>query len=86
MTQHVIFMRHDKKCDFFENLSKKKRARTATAATAAEECSQSIQVPSSTHPGTTYPVRAIPHSDLTTPIGDRSEGFVKRFWSIIGPE
>ena len=26
--------------------------------------SQSIQVPSSTHPGTTYyPVRAIPHSD-----------------------
>ena len=46
---------------FFENLSQKKRARTATAA---EEFSQSIQVPSSTHPGTTYPVRAIPHSDI----------------------
>ena len=24
--------------------------------------SQSIQVPSSTHPGTTYPVKTIPHS------------------------
>ena len=44
----------------FEILSKNNRARTA--ATATEEFSQSIQVPSSTHPGTTYPVRAIPHS------------------------
>ena len=47
-----------KNYDCFEKLSKKKRAR-ATAATA-EELSQSIQVPSSTHPGTTYPVRANP--------------------------
>ena len=38
----------------------------ATAATTmAEEFSQSIQVASSTHPGTTYPVSTIPHSDLT---------------------
>ena len=37
-------------------------ARTA-AAVATEELPQSIQVPSSAHPGTTYPVRAIPHSD-----------------------
>ena len=51
--------------DFVGNLFKKERA-TATAATAAaEEFSQSIQVPSSTHPGTTYPVRTIPHSDKT---------------------
>ena len=35
-----------------------------TTAAAAEEFPQSIQVPSSTHPGTTYPVRAIPHSDI----------------------
>ena len=48
--------------DFFEKLSKKERARTA-ATTTTEEFSQGIQVPSSTHPGTTYPVRAIPHSD-----------------------
>ena len=54
MTEHV---------GLFEDFSKKERA-TATAATAtAEEFPQSIQVPSSTHPGTTYPVRAIPHSD-----------------------
>ena len=38
------------------------------ARTAAEEFSQSIQVPSSTHPGTTYPVRTIPHSCITAPI------------------
>ncbi len=36
----------------------------ARTVAATEEFSQSIQVPSSTHPGTTYPVRAIPHSDL----------------------
>ena len=35
----------------------------ATMASAAE-FSQSIQVPSSTNPGTTYPVRASPHSDI----------------------
>ena len=51
--------------DLFEKLSKKERATaTAATATAAEEFSQSIQVPSSTHPGTTYPVRAIPHADI----------------------
>ena len=33
---------------------------TAAAATAAEEFSQSIQAPSSTHPGISYPVRANP--------------------------
>ena len=49
---------------FFENLSKKERATTTAAAATAEEFSQSIQAPSSTHPGTTYPVRAIPHSDI----------------------
>ena len=38
--------------------------RPRTSTTAAEEFSQSIQVPSSTYPGTTYPVRAIPHSDI----------------------
>ena len=31
---------------------------------AAEEFPQSIQAPSSTHPGTTYTVRQIPHSDF----------------------
>ena len=46
-----------------EKLSKKERA-TATAAATAEEFPQSIQVPSSTHPGTTYPVRTSPHSDI----------------------
>ena len=40
------------------------QATTTATTTAAEEFPQSIQVPSSTHPGTTYPVRAIPHSDL----------------------
>ena len=35
----------------------------ATTTATTEEFSQSMQVPSSTHPGTTYPVRAIPHSD-----------------------
>ena len=39
-------------------------ARTTAATAAAEEFSQSIQVPSSTHPGTTYPIRTIPHSDI----------------------
>ena len=64
MSHNVIFMRNDKNIRFvFENSSKKKRARTTTAA-AAEEFSQSIQVPSFTHPGTTYPVRAIPHTDI----------------------
>ena len=38
----------------------KARARATTAAT--EEFPQSIQAPSSTHPGTTYPVRSIPKS------------------------
>ena len=32
--------------------------------TVAEEISQSIQAPFSTHAGTTYPVRTNPHSDL----------------------
>ena len=65
---------------FFEKLSKKGRARTtATTATTAEEFSQSIQVPSSTHPGTTYPVRTIPHSDLGT------NGFASAdmFWKTV---
>ena len=45
------------------------RATTTTAATtAAEEFSQAIQAPSPTHPGTTYPVRVSPHSDVTAPI------------------
>ena len=35
-----------------------------TTATAAEEFPQSIQVSVSTYPGTTYPVREIPHSDI----------------------
>ena len=34
-------------------------------AAATEEFSQSIQAPSSTHPGTTYPVRATPLSDCS---------------------
>ena len=58
-----FFMKMTKNDAFFEKLSKKERATATTAATAAEEFSQSIQAPSSTHPGTTYPVRAIPHSD-----------------------
>ena len=62
MSKNVIFMRNYKKNDLFKNLYKKKRAR-ATATATTEEFSQSIQAPSSTHPGTTYPVRAIPHSD-----------------------
>ncbi len=41
-------------------------ATTTTTAAAAEEFSQSIRVPSSTHPGTTYPVRTVPHSDIYT--------------------
>ena len=42
-----------------------KKATTTTAATAAvEEFSQAIQAPSPTHPGTTYPVRVSPHSDI----------------------
>ena len=44
-------------------LGRNPQARTTTATAAAEEFSQTIHVPSSTHPGTTYPVRAIPHSD-----------------------
>ena len=37
----------------------------ATMTTATEEeISQIIEAPSSTHPGKTYPVRAIPHSDF----------------------
>ena len=36
----------------------------ATTATATEEFCQAIQAPSPTHPGTTYPVRVSPHSDL----------------------
>ena len=36
----------------------------ARTAAATEESSQSIQVPSSAHPGTTYAIRAIPHSDI----------------------
>ena len=36
------------------------RTTTAMPATTTEEFSQSIQAPSSTHPGTTYPVRAHP--------------------------
>ena len=36
----------------------------ATTAAAAEEFSQAIQAPSPTHPGTTYPVRVSPHSDI----------------------
>ena len=35
-------------------------AATATAATATEEFSQSIQAPSSTHPGISYPVKVNP--------------------------
>ena len=35
-------------------------ATTTTATTATEEFSQTIQAPSSTHPGTSYPVRANP--------------------------
>jgi hypothetical protein len=41
----------------------------AAATATAEEFVQSIQVPSSTHPGTKYPVRAIPHSDIYVYIG-----------------
>ena len=70
--------------DFFENLSKKERATATTAAAATEEFSQSIQVPSSTHPGTTYPVRAIPHSDkirYRICIGFVLIQFVRRFLS-----
>ena len=44
---------------FFEKLSKMERARTA-AATATQEFLQSIQAPSSTHPGISYLVRANP--------------------------
>ena len=62
VTKCQFLMKMTKKDDFFEKLSKKERARTTAAATT-EEFPQSIQVPSSTHPGTTYPVRAIPHSD-----------------------
>ena len=53
-----------------DNLSHNELARTtATAATAAaEELSQSIHVPSSTQPGTTYPAKVIRHSDITAPI------------------
>jgi hypothetical protein len=47
----------------FEKFVKKERARTA-ATPAAAEFSQSIRVTSSTHPGTTYPVRTIPHSNV----------------------
>ena len=36
----------------------------AAVAMVVEEFSQAIQAPSSTHPETTYPVRAIPHSDV----------------------
>ena len=62
VTKCQFLMKITKNEDFFEKLSKKERARTTTAATTAttEEFSQSIQVPSSTHPGTTYPVRANP--------------------------
>ena len=75
--------------DFFEKLSKKERARATTATT--EEFPQSIQVPSSTQPGTTYPVRAIPHSDnpsLLSPNGGcyiyRSEGFALTGYVVPG--
>ena len=44
-------------------LSKPRWATTAAAA-MAEEFYQAIQAPSPTHPGTTYPVRLSPHSDL----------------------
>ena len=51
---------------FLEVAFSKPRATTAaaTATAAANELPQPIQAPSSTHPGTTYPVREIPHSDL----------------------
>ena len=73
--------------DFFEKLSKKQRARTA--ATTTEEFSQSIQVPSSTHPGTTYPVTTIPHSDelcqgMGYPAVCRSEGLSLRDLLSLG--
>ena len=49
--------------DFFRELISKGAGEDDDGGGGAEEFSQSIQVPSSTHPGTTYPVRAIPHSD-----------------------
>jgi hypothetical protein len=50
--------------EVFEKFVKKERARTAATPAAAAEFSQSIRVTSSTHPGTTYPVRTIPHSNV----------------------
>ena len=43
---------------------------TAAAAATAEEFCQAIQAPSPTHPGTTYPVRASPHSDVHDLMGE----------------
>ena len=40
-------------------------ATTTTATAATEEFSQSIQAPSSTHPGISYPVRASPSLGLS---------------------
>ena len=60
-----IMTKHDVRSD---NLFQQKRGRRTTAKVTAaeEEFSQSIKVPFSVltvHPRTTYPVRAIPHSD-----------------------
>ena len=63
--------KHD---DLFKIFSKKERATGTPTMTAAEEFSQSLQGPSSTHPGTTYPVRAIPHSDIITEAGVAKAG------------
>ena len=60
----------------FDDVSEKRRARTRTT-TAAEELSQSIQVPSSTHSGTTYPVRAIPHSNTGIHLKQQKHKFQK---------
>ena len=53
---------------------------TTTATAAAAEFPQSIQVPYSTHPGKTYPVRTIPRSDIhrqPTPPVNKTGGLIK---------
>ena len=76
---HVI-KKDEKRLLFSKKLSKKERAAaTAAAAATAEEFSQSIQAPSSTHGGTTYPVREIPHHDKKFST-NRSEGLYKNLY------